>query len=92
LVGNGAQGGQHAYLLVLPDGRRFHVTRPLYHLARLLARHVSLSEVATSLSECVARPLGQEEVAALIARRLAPLGIARRPAGDRKFISAPNDR
>jgi hypothetical protein len=88
LVGDGAHAGQHAYLLVLPDGRRFNVSRPLYHLARLLAGGASLATAAARLSESMARPIGEQEVEALISRRLAPLGLARRPTPDARSTRA----
>ncbi len=76
LIGPEGPGG-HVYTLVLPDGRRFQVSGPLYRLAELLASTLSAEEVAARLSERLGRSLGAADVAALVETKLAPQGVVR---------------
>ena len=76
VVGGTAAPGEHAYTLVLPNGRRYQVSESLYRLAELLASGLSLEEVAARLSERLGRPIAAAEVEALVERKLVPQGIA----------------
>ena len=71
-VGAGAAVDEHVYTLVLPDGRRYQVSEPLYRLAELLECRLSLQEVAARLSERLGRPLTVADVAGLVERKLVP--------------------
>jgi hypothetical protein len=70
---------EQAYLLTLPDGRNFQVARPLYHLASLLDGERTPAEVAAALSEHLGRPIGVDEVTAIVEQKLVPLGILAPP-------------
>ena len=76
VVGGTAAPGEHAYTLVLPNGRRYQVSEALYRLAELLASGRSLEEVAARLSEWLGRPIAAAEVEALVERKLVPQRIA----------------
>ncbi len=72
----GADGaGGHVYALVLPSGRRFQVSEPLYRLAELLRGRLPAAEVAAGLGGRIGRPLSAADVATLVATKLAPHGV-----------------
>jgi hypothetical protein len=70
--------GAHVYALVLPNGRRFQVSEPLYRLAELLQSHLPPEEIAARLSARLGRPLSAADVASLVATRLQPQGVVAR--------------
>ena len=76
LVGPEGLGG-HTYVIVRPDGRRFQVSEPLYHLAELLQGRLSADEVAARLSERLGRSLTASDVVTLVETKLAPQGVVR---------------
>ncbi|HEY7064644.1 MAG TPA: hypothetical protein VII06_24435 [Chloroflexota bacterium] len=72
----GAEGpGSHVYALVLPSGRRFQVSEPLYRLAELLRGRLPAEEVAARLGARVGRPLSAADLSTLVATKLAPHGV-----------------
>ncbi len=75
LVGPAGPAGP-AYVLVLPDGRRYRVSEPLYRLAELLRGRLSAEEIAARLSARLGRPLSAGEVTRLVEQRLVPYGAA----------------
>src|SRR5581483_6551476 len=74
-LAGGEPAGAHVYALVLPSGRRFQVSEPLFRLAELLQGQLPPEEIAARLSARLGRPLGVAEVGALIASRLQPQGV-----------------
>lgn len=66
---------EQLYLLRLPNGRHFQLAGPLYHLVSLLDGRRTPAAIAAELGARLGRPITAEEVAAIIDRKLAPLGI-----------------
>ncbi|HLI28793.1 MAG TPA: hypothetical protein VKZ60_17140 [Chloroflexota bacterium] len=66
---------QQMYLLRLPNGRHFQLAGPLYHLVSLLDGQRTPAAIAVELGARLGRPITAEEVATIIDRKLAPLGI-----------------
>jgi hypothetical protein len=69
----GAAG--QVYALVLPDGRCFEVSEPLYRLAALLQGTWSADEIAARLSEHMGRGVSTDDVARLVEAKLVPQGV-----------------
>jgi hypothetical protein len=67
--------GAHVYALLLPNGRRFQVSEPLYRLAELLQTRLPAEEIAARLGARLGRSLSVADVAALVATKLAPEGV-----------------
>lgn len=74
LVGDDCAGA-HVYALLLPSGRRFQVSEPLYRLAQLLQTRLPAEEIAARLGARLGRPLSVADVATLVATKLAPQGV-----------------
>jgi hypothetical protein len=67
--------GAHVSALLLPNGRRFQVSEPLYRLAELLQTRLPAEEIAARLGARLGRSLSVADVAALVATKLAPEGV-----------------
>src|SRR3954466_12315220 len=65
----------HIYALVLPSGRRFQVSEPLFRLAELLRSRLPAEQIAARLGARLGRPITVADVATLVATRLEPLGV-----------------
>lgn len=65
----------HVYALVLPSGRRFQVSEPLFRLAELLQSRLPAEQIAARLSARLGRALPVADVATLVATRLEPQGV-----------------
>ena len=65
------------YALVLPDGRCFQLSEPLYRLAELLRGTWSADEIAARLSQRLGRTASAADVGRLVESKLAPQGIVR---------------
>jgi hypothetical protein len=71
-----AAADERAYTLIMPSGRRFELTEPLYRLAELLEAPRAVPDVAARLGERLGRPISPAQVAALIDEKLADHGVA----------------
>ena len=71
----------HVYALVLPSGRRFQVSEPLFRLAELLQSHLPAEQIAARLGARLGRPISVADVATLVATRREPQGVV---AGERQ--------
>jgi hypothetical protein len=69
-------GDDRAYTLIMPSGRRFELTEPLYRLAELLEAPRAVPDVAARLGERLGRPISAAQVASLIDEKLADHGVA----------------
>lgn len=70
---------EQTYLLSLPDGRNFQLAGALYHLAVLLDGERTHAEIAAALATRIGRPVAADDVAGIIDRKLAPLGVLAPP-------------
>jgi hypothetical protein len=71
-----AMADERAYTLIMPSGRRFELTEPLFRLAELLEAPRSVPDVAARLGKRLGRPISAAQVAALIDEKLADHGVA----------------
>jgi hypothetical protein len=65
----------HVYALVLPSGRRFQVSEPLFRLAELLQSRLPAEQIAARLGARLGRSITVADIATLVATRLEPQGV-----------------
>ena len=80
-LAGGEPAGTHVYALVLPSGRRFQVSEPLFRLAELLQSALPAEQIAARLAARLGRPVTVADVAILVSTRLEPRGVVSASTG-----------